>query len=467
MALGLESSEDVDNYWSQNLRRKIFYFFPNGTAPLTGLLSLMNSEETAHPEFGWWEDRFQQVTTLTASNTSNVAFYLGGTTTTAGTTFTPTIDTAYRLYVTTGTGTNFQVDDMIKVLGLTYNTGGVLDEISARVTATSANYLEIVQTSQTLTGGTSGLIVNNAASVIGLNVLYAGSAFAEGSRSRTGSITFPINIKNYTQICKRAFEMTRTAMKEPTTYSKTGDYRNQMKKNGLAYLQGMEYSFIWGDRKQTTAVDPDTGSTVRRGMMGGIIYFLKQWERGNVSNGGDFDYRVGGTDVSNQTDWQTYTDKRIIRLAGATLTKSQWDILLTRAFERQVSPSWEKLILCGPDFMAKVASAYERQIQWTSLRENGFKGFDFVLAKVQVNAGTVYFKVHPLMNQINRSDALILDLGSLRHRYLSDSDTMLQTMIQLPDADKRKDQWLSESSLEVDGVESNMFIQNFGGIVPG
>ena len=60
MPLGLVSSEQIDDYWSQNTRRKIFYAYPNGTAPLTGLLSMMESEDTPQPAFGWNEERWQE-----------------------------------------------------------------------------------------------------------------------------------------------------------------------------------------------------------------------------------------------------------------------------------------------------------------------------------------------------------------------------------------------------------------------
>jgi hypothetical protein len=37
-------------------------------------------------------------------------------------------------------------------------------------------------------------------------------------------------------------------------------------------------------------------------------------------------------------------------------------------------------------------------------------------------------------------------------------------MIQLPDADKRKDQWLSECGFEVRFPEANMYVEALGGI---
>ena len=89
MPLGLVSSEQIDDYWSQNTRRKIFYAYPNGTAPLTGLLTMMDSEDTPQPSFGWNEERWQETSTTAAVNPTSAAnkdgpFTLTGTTTAAG-----------------------------------------------------------------------------------------------------------------------------------------------------------------------------------------------------------------------------------------------------------------------------------------------------------------------------------------------------------------------------------------------
>ena len=73
MPFGLISSEQIDDYWSQNTRRKVFYAYPNGTAPLTGLLSMMENEMTPQPSFGWNEERWTETATLTSTNPAPAA----------------------------------------------------------------------------------------------------------------------------------------------------------------------------------------------------------------------------------------------------------------------------------------------------------------------------------------------------------------------------------------------------------
>lgn len=463
MPLGLVSSETLDEYWSQNTRRAIAYAYPNGTAPLQALLSLADTKETPHPEFGWEEERWKQIyTTTAAGGTSNTPFYLGGTTTTAGTTFTPTAGTAYRLYM--ADASEFQTDDVIIVHNLVINSGGAKTEVPFRVVSkdvSGTDFLEVV-----CLHTAPGAITNNSATdSIGKYIVYSGSGFAEGSRSRTGHRTFPTQVKNFTQIFKTAFELTRTALKEPLKYDKSGAYKDMAKKNGIKHLAGMEWDSFFGARRAETHTDDDTGETVSRRFMGGILWFLKQWELGSVSAGGAFEY--GQSDVSAQTDFETYTNKRVIRLAGSSITRDQFQHLEGLPFERTNSTEWCKLCLCGNGYLNKVAAAYEKQVQKTELREEEFKGWNFQMVQREGNAGMIYYKTHPLFNQPNalmRNSAFYLDLGHLMWRPLSDSDTDIQRMIQLPDADKRKDQWLTEGSLEVMFPEAHMFVQDLGGI---
>jgi hypothetical protein len=480
MALGLVSSSTLHDgavdFWSRNTRRRVAYDFPQGTAPLTALLSLMEPESTPISVFGWQESRFTQIkTTLTITTglpTDNVNFYLAGTTTTAGTPVTPAVGTSYRAYV--DDASNFQVDDSVVFWNLVLTSG--YGNLTGRITATNttgADYVEFEATN-----ALPSTIINNVAgdgSVAsagneGKSVFLMGSAFAEGSRSRTGRNKYPIEINNCAQIHKNAFELTRNALKTPTTYNKSGHYEKALKDNGIDHLSGLEKTTLFGKRRYANAVDPDTGETVKRYFSGGLLWFLEQWELGNTSNTvggvtGEINYRPGGAAVTTQTDWETYTDKRIIKLAGGTLSKSQFNELTSRAFEKTNNSSFDKLVLCGQGYYNKVSESFEKQITKYELRENGFKGYDFHLQEHASNSGTMYYKTHPLFtDSVFRNSAFIIDLGFLKYRYITDSDTDIVQGIQLPDADKRKDQYLTDAGIEIWYPEAHMFIQDLGGI---
>lgn len=458
MALGLIGSEQLDDYWVQNTRRRIFYAYPNGTAPLTGLLSLMTNKPTPLPEFTWNEERWAAIKTTTAGGpTSTVPFYLTGTTTTAGTPATVTQFQVLRIYV--DDASNFQTDDTIKIFSVDLTTGTF--DMAGRVTATNvagADYIEFAVTVAPVT-----TVLNSASANIGKYLYLMGSAYAEGARSRTGRQVFPTQAKNFTQIQKTPFELTRTALKEPLKYDSSGAYKDVSKTNGINHLSQIELTAFFGERAVTTDVDPDTGQVVRRGFCGGIRWFLDQWELGSIANGGQIDY--GQAKVSDQTDWVTYTNKRVIKLGGTVITRAQFDEIETRVFERTNATDWSKLCLCGPGYMAKVSAAYEKSIVRTSLRDEGFAGFNFKFNMHSSNAGDIYYKTHPLFNDpIMRNSAFYIDLGYMGYRPLTDSDTDIQPMIQLPDADKRKDQWLTEYSFEIPFPEAFLYAENLGGI---
>src|SRR5882672_7209497 len=64
--LGLITTEGDANWRYTNIRRQVFYFYPNGAAPLTGLLSLVTEQDSDDPEFTWWEKRLDKQATVTA-----------------------------------------------------------------------------------------------------------------------------------------------------------------------------------------------------------------------------------------------------------------------------------------------------------------------------------------------------------------------------------------------------------------
>jgi hypothetical protein len=184
---------------------------------------------------------------------------------------------------------------------------------------------------------------------------------------------------------------------------------------------------------------------------------------GSVAAGGAFDY--GQPNVSALTDFVANPTKRVIKLGGTTITRTQFNTLNSNVFARTNSSDWCKLCLCGPGYLAKVTDMFERQIQWTSLRDSGFDGFDFQLVWHRSNSGDIYYKVHPLFNDpIMINSAFYIDMGYMGYRPLTDSDTDIQPMIQLPDADKRKDQWLTEYGFEIPFPEAFMYVENLGGI---
>src|ERR1035437_3429473 len=118
--LGLMTTGQLGTtYRPKNIRRKIFYMYPNGSAPLIGLLSMMKEEVTNDPEFKWYEKRMvEQRTTLGYISTTVMMYSLVDSTFLTWTTpiadFTVTAGVQYGIKV--ASTTQFRVGHVIRFL---------------------------------------------------------------------------------------------------------------------------------------------------------------------------------------------------------------------------------------------------------------------------------------------------------------------------------------------------------------
>lgn len=415
------------------------------------LLGEKDEQAVSHPQFGWFEQRMEQHKSVTVANTTGAFATTAATPVDQASPFTSAAGTSITVFVA---GLDqFRVRDVIWVRNVVKASGygQVKGVVTAKSAETGSGYLTV----HLIIAATALL---NAAATVGLDVFVIGSATGEGDRSRTGAIQRPVEMYNLTQIFRTAFSLTRTALKVPLRYDQKGDHRNKAQQNALRHSIIMENAFIFSELSSANVTNDD-GETVPRRTMNGVMGFLKQWELGNTTNGGLFDYRPGGADVSASA-WATTDEKRILNINGA-ITKRQFNMLMERAFRKCNDNAQEKLVLCGSGFYSVFNDFMDQgTIVQRRLFENGKGGFDF--KEWESPFGTIFLKTHPLFNEhvAHRYSALFLDMGLLGYRYLSDSDTTLLTNRQLPDADKRKDEWITECSLELNFPEGFMFWEN-------
>lgn len=448
--LGLVSGKTFTDksFHNRNNRRRIFHDYPVGQFPLTGLLSLMDTEETDSSEFGWYEKRFETPETTVAAgasftNTSNVS--LGATATLAA-------GTTYRVIV--ASTAEFQARQQIWIPDL-YVSAGVFTEVKGVITQiVSSTVIEFTASQAT------GAIVNSGSSptgVGGCSVFVIGNAYGEGATSGSGRLYPPINVTNYTQIFRNAFSFTRSAIKSPTNFDKTGIYREKAEDNLRSHMVEMEMAFLFGAKRTENVTEG--GETVPRRLTGGIIHFLEQWEAA------DSVYR-GGSGAAALTA-NTSDGKRIINTGtegggtAGTMKWSDFNKYLERAFRTTNDKSFEKLFLCGSGMLAAVNAALESKGQLN--KDYGVqKAYGMNVVTWETPFGTVHFKTHPLFSrQANlRYNGLLLDVQNLKFRALNDSDTTLLSRRQAPDFDGRKDEWITEAGLEVNFPESHMYFKN-------
>lgn len=442
MAFGIASTTILAPYASLNARRKIFYQFPTGAAPLMGLLSMLPSEDTDKDTFGWWEQRFPVQRTQTVA--SGTAPFLNG----DGTAFTDTgnfvADTSYRVNVLSTA--EFRPTHVIEIRNVV---------IAAAATTTVTGTVTVINSATQLTfrpdaaatGVENGSTDNNS-----LYVAIIGTANPQGGRSIGNGInTFPVKIENYTQIFRTPVGVTRTALKMGLAYDKSGVYKKKVKDNGLRHMIEQEKAFLWGNRHQVMVTDPDTGDSEPENKMGGIRYFLQQYEAANSAYRGG----AGAAAITLNTD----PEKRIIALGG-TLTGSAYRGYMSRLFRKTNDSAYEKLCLCGGTFLETINSIFEKDIVRQVAIQDKTRNWEFMVHSHTTLRGTVHYKVHPLLDEDPQwqSAGFFLDMGNLHYRPLSGSDTAFLKGRQETDRDGRKDEWITECGLELQFPESHMLI---------
>ena len=473
--LGLVSTESVSAQRWTNIRRKVFYNYPNGSAPLIGILSMMKEESTNDPEFSWWEKRLQEQVTKTAS--MNAAGPFGKTATAYNTdllngtdslVFSSTAPTTYGLALVDQT--LFRPGHIIKIKGVTNSAGTATADVIGRVTSTSAtgNGNSGPMLTFTVVGVTNTLPNNTSATVnVGLEVAVIGSAFPQGVTDLSKEVYYlPINPPNYTQIFRTPFSFTGNALVTPVKFDDTGVYKDKAKSHSIDHMVEQELAFIFGTKSKqvpTGASDPTTGIGLPIYYLGGIIYFLQQWEaQFSIYRGGD-GVSTGPAAVTLDTD----DNKRIIVNSAGTMSEGLLDTYYERLFRTTSNVSNEKLCLCGSGFMRIVNALYRSQSTFVYYPPSGDTfGMEIVAHKTAF--GTVYYKTHPLFsrNSSLRNNALFLDVHNLRYRPMDKRDTQLLKNRQPNDADYRKDEWFTEAGLELRMPESFMYIQNVTSFIP-
>jgi len=459
--LGLVSTENYTDadYRRKNIRRSVQYQYPNGAMVLTGLLSLLDEDETNDPSFSHWEDRYVERKTLTA--TSGV----GGTgpfTTSAGASpgdpATLTYDTSYRVYVDDVSW--FRVGNVIKI-GPVDQDAGTTVEVRGIITAVNATNNYITFTTIHATGANYTGISNGSADNLDKEVLVIGSAYAEGRESVSGEVyALPVKFTNYTQIFRTPFQVTRNVLKTPVKYDVKGPFQDKAKKHAIQHMTDIEYAFLFGhrtERPHATLVSETVSTTTGAGLplrtTGGVIYYLERWEAG--------DY--GSVTATSDSD----DDKRIIENSTGLLTEKLYDSYLERLFRNTNNTSNEKLCLCGNAFLLTLNQMYRsKSVLNADLPLTDTYGMNIV--RHITPFGTVYYKTHPLFNKNNtlRYNGLFLDVGNLHYRPFVDSDTTLLKNRQANDADYRKDEWFTEAGLELWFPESHMYIKNVRDFTP-
>jgi hypothetical protein len=448
--LGLMTAEQISSYRPKNVRRSVFYMYPNGSAPLIGLLTLMKDSVTNDPEFKWWEKRMVEQRTTMAYISTTVSFYSAvdstfATWTTATGNFTMSQGTQYGVKVAAGGTAQFRVNQIIRFLVI--DTGAASNEAQGRITYVDAasDRLAFVCTKAPTVD------VDYDAATTGREILAIGTAQAEGAQSVSSTAQLstmevynaPIQMANFTQIFTSNWQITGTAGKTAVWYDTRGVDPDQAKEAAVNNSRYMEYSYIFGEKYENAV----SATNVTR-YTGGILYWLRLWEAGST---------YGNTAATADTD----DTKRIITNAGGTLSRKTYNKYLERVFRFNRNKQNELLCLCGNGFLNTMAEMYANVKTFTVMMPDK-QTFGMTVTAHVTPFGTVYYKTHPLFN-LNSTlmyNGLFVDIPCLEYHSLNGRDTTLRKNLQPNNADFVEDGWLTEAGLEVRSPESHLYLQN-------
>lgn len=453
------SSADLESRYSEKAVRQIFWKYPQGKAVLTYLLSLMDSEETDKPKFAWFEQAHAHAESTTATSGSLSAGGAGPFTNSAVDTsqaaagFTWTSGTTYGVFV--ADASKFRVDDVIWIKRVPNAAASAYLDLQGVVTAldTTSDYI-LVTSTETVAS------VSNDTDANSIGVMVVGKSAAEGDRSRDGGYEFPIEVENYTQIFRETVgPFSRNALKAGMRFDKTGTYASAVKQASLRLTEAIEMATFFSNRGVQTVTNQN-GKSVPRRQMGGILWFLKEYE---LSGGGSFGYRPGGSAITSSS-WQTEELKRVIKVNGS-ITCAQLEGLVRRAFENTADGSFEKLVTCGPTLYDVFQQYFAlKSIKTTTLKTKE-ESYGMTINMWESPWGTLYLKSHPLFQRTQlRSSGFILDVGCMKWWDLQDSEITLLKNRQNNDEDGRKDEFLGEGGLELKAPENHLYLEGVTGI---
>lgn len=425
--LGMRGTGDwVANQRPESWDEWILRLFPNGTAPLTAIMSKMGSRSVTDPIFHFWRKTLptQRVagtagafiyTNAGLSTEYNTTYPLGGAYAVAGAT----------VYVKMSAAdvAQLKLGHIILFRDASNYTLDVAGRVTARAVAGASSYVTVTLLEADDNGLPAATISLTTCDV----VLIVGTAYGQGTVSADAIAQDVVEDYNYCQIFKDALEITGTAR---YTKLRTGDAYQEAKRDCLELFSiQREKAYLWG--RLYSGTDPVSGKPLysTRGVIPKI-----------TTNKDDFSLN---TTYSGQTWLQ----------AGET-----WlDAYLEQTFRYG---STEKLAFAGSGALLGINQLAKSsgQIQLTPMTvAYGLKVMQWITP-----FGTIYVKTHPLFSYeaSNRNSLLILEPKNLERRVLR--DTKFETDIQLPGTDAKKDQFLCEDGLEMQFEETFAYLNGVG-----
>lgn len=276
-----------------------------------------------------------------------------------------------------------------------------------RVTGVSGNTLTVVRG----VGSTAAAINDND------ELLIIAVAQPEGDTSRPARTSNPSAVTNYTQIFRQPVEATET-LRHSDSNTQPNDWAYQSKKNAIEHAKDIEYALWFGRPSENTSGSQPLRTT------GGVWHWLTQ----------------------NLTD------------AGGAFTEAEFRAALRPIYRY----SSQKRIGFASPLVVDIINGFANGKLQMNQSDNtyGLAIFNYVTPH-----GSLRLVSHPLFEGTKYGSAMaVLDMDKVRYRYLANEngsrDTKLLRDRQAPDADTKKDEWLSEVGLEMGSAKAHGAVTN-------
>jgi hypothetical protein len=404
----------------KNWRQGIFYLYPNGDTPLTGMLSMLSEKSVDDPEFNWWTQTLATQGGAVTGVFTNVALttvYVSG----------AVIGAVIYFRVAQAVAEEFRNGHQVLLRDISNNEMDVNGKV-VEVMLNGANSFIAVKLLEADDNSTTDLSDCDWIQIIG-------SINPEGGPMPDPIAYDPTKVFNYTQIFRDSLSITGTAME---TNLRTEDEYKKKKRETLQYHSiQMERAFIWGTRSENVGVN---GKPERTTM--GLVNSIRTFAPANVNN-----FSLNPT--YNNDPW--------------TQSGEIWlDTMLEQLFRYGSS---EKMVFAGSgavlgiNRLAKAAGQINLTPQTVAY---GLKVTQWITP-----FGTIYLKIHPLFSfdQSTRNSMLLFEPSRLTYVYLRNRDTKF-----FPDDGKHgasrvdgiNEEYLTECGLMFEHPVTGMYLTGVG-----
>lgn len=381
----------------KDFREMIMWRNPNGSAPLTALLSRARKAKANDPEFAWWDEPVDIVRLLVNGAVGN--------TTADMTIVVDSADPSSSAPANNwGLAKHLVPGDILQVEKASETTQTAYTPELLLVKQVVSDTQIVVQ--RAFAGSTIANIADNA------YLLKIGSAFAEGTAEPKSTSRNPIKYSNYMQIFKTAYELTNTT--KAIANLRTGNAQaNDKKRRMWDHARDLELALMFGLKSEGTG---DNGKPLRT--TGGLRSFIP---------------------ATNFT-W-----------FGATVTPSLFLDAVYKVFDFDSPAGDERICFCGNtalNFLNKnVINATGSRMELGST----VKVYGMNLRELILPQGRLLLRTHPLMNRnsLYSNAMFVLDFSALEWNYLPGRDTSFMDNIQAKGEDSTRGQWLTEGGLAV------------------